>query len=80
VFKLQKVDPKKGSKIKGRLKQDPHYQCPACIAGPPHKTKADDTAQILLDQDCTLECVDSFCYLGDMIGAGGVQKRHHGIE
>ena len=28
MFKIQKVDTQKCSKIKGRLKQDPDYMCP----------------------------------------------------
>ena len=27
--------------------------------------------EVLLGQDCKMEGVDSFCYLGDMIGCGG---------
>ena len=31
----------------------------------------EDPQQILLGDDQSLDCVDKFCYLGDMIAAGG---------
>ena len=30
MFKMQKVDTQKCSKIKGILKQDPDFMCPVC--------------------------------------------------
>ena len=54
----------------GSLKSNPDYCCSRCkgtarpIDGRPHN-------EWLLVQDKKLDAVDSFCYLGDMIGAGG---------
>ena len=52
------------------LKSNPDYRCSRCkgtarpIDGRPHN-------EWLLVQDKKLDVVDSFCYLGDTIGAGG---------
>ena len=52
------------------LKSNPDYRCSRCkgtarpIDGRPHN-------EWLLMQDKKLDVVDSFCYLGDTIGAGG---------
>src|SRR5271157_5206058 len=56
--------------IKGRLKMamEVDYQCPICVNG--GKARTADKKELLLGQE-KLECVDKFCYLGDMIGAGG---------
>src|SRR5665811_1502556 len=32
---------------------------------------AEERVEVRMGQDCGIECVDKFCYLGDMIGAGG---------
>ena len=61
---------KKWSGVIGSLKSNPDYRCSRCkgTARPidmiPHN-------EWLLVQDKKLDVVDSFCYLGDMIGAGG---------
>ena len=61
---------KKCSGVIGCLKSNPDYHCSRCkgtarpIDGRPHN-------QLLLMQDKKLDVVDSFCYLGDTIGAGG---------
>ena len=54
----------------GSLKSNPNYRCSRCkgtarpIDGRPHN-------EWLLMQDKKRDAVDSFCYLGDTIGAGG---------
>ena len=61
---------KKCSGVLGSLKSNPDYRCSRCkgtarpIDGRPHN-------EWLLVQDKKLDVVDSFCYLGDTIGAGG---------
>ena len=61
---------KKCSGVTGSLKSNPDYCCSRCkgtarpIDGRPHN-------EWLLMQDKKLDVVDSFCYLGDTIGAGG---------
>ena len=57
---------KRCSGIKGRLKEDLNYICPAClnpVAVPPPTDFAIDGSN--------LEVVQTFCYLGDMIGNNG---------
>ena len=62
---------KKCSGVIGSLKSNPDYRCSRCkgtarpIDGRPHN-------ELLLMQDKKLDVVDSFCYLGDTIGAGVV--------
>ena len=61
---------KKCSGVTVSLKSNPDYRCSRCkgtarpIDGRPHN-------EWLLMQDKKLDVVDSFCYLGDTIGAGG---------
>ena len=61
---------KKCSGVTGSLKSNPDYRCSRCkgtarpIDRRPHN-------EWLLMQDKKLDVVDSFCYLGDTIGAGG---------
>ena len=61
---------KKCSGVIGSLKSNPDYRCIRCkgtarpIDGRPHN-------EWLLMQNKKLDVVDSFCYLGDTIGAGG---------
>ena len=61
---------KKCSGVIGSLKSNPDYRCSRCkgtarpIDGRPHN-------ELLLMQDKKQDVVDSFCYLGDTIGAGG---------
>ena len=61
---------KKCSGVISSLKSNPDYRCSRCkgtarpIDGRPHN-------EWLLVQDKKLDVVDSFCYLGDTIGAGG---------
>ena len=61
---------KKCSGVIDRLKLNPDYHCSRCkgtariIDGIPYN-------EWLFVQDKKLDVVDSFCYLGDTIGAGG---------
>ena len=60
---------KKCSGVKGRLKDDVKFTCSVCIRGGHSDTKQEK--EVLLGVVGSLECVDKFCYLGDMIGCGG---------
>ena len=46
------------------------FQCTNCSQGLVAGSLSDKLCPIKLNGD-TLECVDKFCYLGDMIGSGG---------
>jgi hypothetical protein len=58
------------SGVKGRLKDSGSYICPKC-AKPPPGNAAEDTAGLVMADGTSFELVDQFCYLGDMVGAGG---------
>ena len=62
---------KKWSNIKGRLEQDASFQCESCRANITKCGEGQEKREVLLGQECKVECVDSFCYLGDTIGSGG---------
>ena len=58
---------KRCSGIVGKLK-DGDFTCPTCIHGTPGGPVR---SELLLGQDGALEIVNKFCYLGDMLAAGG---------
>ena len=59
------------SGVTGSLGHVSQYRCVKCTGGGnPAKTEAQQQ-QLLLGDGLSLECVEKFCYLGDMIGAGG---------
>ena len=60
----------KCSGVKGRLKEDPGYRCVKCVGGCCAECGVDDQMVVLEDGN-SLECVNKFCYLGDMLGAAG---------
>ena len=64
---------KRCSGVKGRLKRDDNFKCSKCLSG---RVVVDDSERIevTVGTDGKLECVEKFCYLGDMIGAGGGAK------
>ena len=55
--------------IKGRLTADPAFVCPRCQGDAP-PIDGRPATHIAVD-DCTLDVVSEFCYLGDMLSAGG---------
>ena len=61
---------KKCSGVIGSLKSNPDYRCSRC-KGTAHPIDGRPHNEWLLVQDKKLDVVDSFCYLGDTIGAGG---------
>ena len=61
---------KKCSGVKGKLKEDPGYRCAKCIGGCCIEGSAAEY-EVVLEDGSSLECVNRFCYLGDMLGAAG---------
>ena len=68
--KCKKWIHKKCSGIKGKLKPDPKFQCKSCVSEIQNDQR-DEQKEIDMGEDGKLELVQQFCYLGDMIGAGG---------
>ena len=60
---------KKCSRIHGRLIEDESFRCDRCL-GLARPIDGRPCDSIMLKEH-TVEVVDSFCYLGDTIGAGG---------
>jgi hypothetical protein len=58
------------SRVKGSLSKVINYRCPVCV-DPLKGERAEDVKAVELVQGVNLEVVHKFCYLGDMIGAGG---------
>ena len=60
---------KRCSGVKGRLRIGTDFKCAKCDEK--ELGSIEEKKDMVLGQDSILECVDRFCYLGDMIGAGG---------
>lgn len=61
---------KKCSGVKGKLVPDPEFRCQRCL-GNARPIDGRPMKEIIVDGCSPLEVVDSFCYLGDMVSAGG---------
>ena len=61
---------KKCSGVKGKLQEDPGYRCAKCVKGGCTLGGAEEQ-EVVLEDGSSLECVNRFCYLGDMLGAAG---------
>ena len=55
------------SGVKGKLAKATDFICMKCS----NRTTAGDNAEKVMLAGCNLEVVDRFCYLGDMLDAGG---------
>lgn len=57
--------------ISGKLQMtmEVDYKCSVCVTGVSAINENNNTKDIVLGQD-SLECVDTFCHLGDMIDVG----------
>ena len=53
------------------LSQDLSYECPRCRGVPGIRPVDGRPFKEVEEGDCVLEAVDRFCYLGDMLSAGG---------
>lgn len=62
---------KKCSKVRGKLKADQGYKCSRCLSGDVGGENVATKAELTMADGKKIELVDKFCYLGDMIGAGG---------
>ena len=62
---------KKFSGVKGRLKVDCDYQCKKCSVNGTTVGAESGKKKILLESGESIECVEEFCYLGDMLSCGG---------
>jgi Reverse transcriptase (RNA-dependent DNA polymerase) len=60
---------KKCSGVKGKLVTGVKFTCPVCVRGG-HGDLVEDK-ELALGDAGNLQCVDKFCYLGDMLGCGG---------
>ena len=66
---VSSIQCKKCSGVRGRLAEDPDYVCPRCCD---QARPIDNRPVTQVDVDGTLLDVESnFCYLGDMLCAGG---------
>ena len=61
---------KKCSGVKGKLKEDPGYRCAKCVRGDCAEGGTEEQ-EVVLEDGSSLECVNRFCSLGDMLGAAG---------
>jgi len=62
---------KRCSNTVGKLVSNEDFQCPRCIGLVVTPNTEHHKASLTLETGVEFECVDRFCYLGDMIGAGG---------
>ena len=58
--------------MKGKLKDDPGYRCAKCVRGCRPEVDV-DKQEVVLEDGSSLECVNRFCYLGDMLRARGCE-------
>ena len=69
----QKLHPEQESKcsgVKEKLKEDPGYRCTKCVRGDCALGGAEEQ-EVVLEDGSSLECLNTFCYLGDILGAAG---------
>ena len=64
---------KRCSRIKGKIETNIDFQCPKCcdLVKKNSKDSKHDKRNLGLRNGVEFECVDRFCYLGDMVSAGG---------
>jgi hypothetical protein len=63
---------KKCSGVKGRVKADIDYHCKKCKNGTVNiMAETSNKEKCLMENGVSLDCVEEFCYLGDMLSCGG---------
>jgi hypothetical protein len=62
---------KKCSGVSGSLVSIVDFCCKKCVEGNQTQTQVQTARDLVLGPGEKLECVDKFCYLGDMLGSGG---------
>ena len=69
---------KRCSGVTGKLTGVVGYTCKRCV----DVILVDSVGlkEVSIGQNDKSECVEKFCYLGDMIGSGGVQRKQQGQE
>ena len=60
---------KKCSGVKSKLVEGVKFTCPVCVKGGHDDPLAEK--EVVLGEAGKLQCVDKFCYLGDMLVCGG---------
>ena len=65
----QKWVHKKCSGVKGKLVEGFKFTCPVCVKGGHDDPVVEK--EVVLGEAGRLQCVDKFCYLGDMLGCAG---------
>ena len=69
--KCKKWVHKNCSGVKGRLKADNNYQCLKCQVNGKTTIEAGVEKNLLLSSSTSVDCVEEFCYLWDMLSSGG---------
>ena len=69
--KCEKWIHKRCSNTVGKLASNVDFQCPRCMGLVVTPNTEHHKASLMLETGVEFDCVDRFCYLGDMIGAGG---------
>ena len=62
---------RESSGVRGRLKEDGGYKCPACVNQSVINVRSVNAEEIVKGEKGGVEYVDHFCYLGDVLRAGG---------
>jgi hypothetical protein len=62
---------KRCSKVQGKFRSNDNFQCSKCSEPQGMKDTKNDKSSLVLDDGVEFGLVDRFCYLGDMISAGG---------
>src|SRR6188768_1275343 len=71
TFKIQGLFKDRKNPVKGKLASKINFQCSKCSEPQVAIDTKNDKKGLVLDQNVEFESVDRFCYLGDMISAGG---------
>ena len=70
MYILKQMGTQKVQCYQGSLCEGDGYICPICTGQKQTKNETEDPKEVGLGPN-RIECVNKFCYLGDMIGAGG---------